>query len=144
MIFPRWYKFACPYCRHVYARSQSCILLGPGARHCKKCRHRFFDDYIEWPAASPKQKREYLFPERAVAYFAANVLLGVALALAARPYSRDELAVATFFAGFASLPLLARLLRCAFEIRHSTNCRETARRLEAVYTSGSVAGSWPR
>ena len=144
MIFPRRYKFACPYCRHVYARSLSRVLLGPGTRHCKKCRHRFFDDSMEWPAASSKQKREYLFPERAVAYFAANVLLGVALALAARPYSRDELAVATFFAGFASLPLLARLLRCAFEIRHSTNCRETARRLEAVYTSGSVAGSWPR
>src|SRR3984957_2401398 len=144
MIFPRRYKYACPYCGHVYARSLSSILLGPGTRHCKKCRYTFFDDSIEWPAASSKQKREYLFPERTVVYFVANVLLGFALGLAARPYSRDELAVAMFFAGFASLPLLVRLLCCAFQIRDSTNRRETARLREAGYPSDSVARSWSR
>jgi hypothetical protein len=144
MIFSRQFKFACPFCRRIYARSLSRVLLGPGNRQCMKCHRTFFDDSIEWPAASRMQKREYLFPERALVYFVANVLFGVGLAFAARPYSHDELAVAMFFAGIALCPLLVRLVLCEFKIRQSMSRYEKALLAQAGYSSGSAVGSWPK
>jgi len=137
-------KFSCPFCRRVYARSLSRVRLGPGIRRCRRCGRIFTDGSIEWPEADPKQRREYLFPERGVIYVIGEVAIGVVLALLERKSWTECLALAVWLAAVGLLLLSFRLIYCRFKIRQS-NFRYQKKLLETMgYGVAATAEAWPK
>ena len=119
MNFPRRYRFACPSCKKIFARSFSRVRLGPGLFECKYCHHRFPDGSVEWPRASSGVKFEYLVPSKLLINSCVGTVAGLVLILNLWPTKRDFVAVALFAGALAFAPLLVRLIVCAGEISKS-------------------------
>jgi hypothetical protein len=119
MNFPRRYRFRCPSCKTVFAKSFSRVRLGPGLFECKYCHHRFPDGSVEWPRASKGVRIEYLVPSKLLINSFVGTIAGLILILNLWPIKRDFIAVALFGAALAFAPLLMRLTVCAGEISKS-------------------------
>lgn len=141
MNFPPWYKFVCPFCKHVYGKSLSRVLLGPGIHQCKSCQQTFADHSIERPAATPEQIRESLFPENGIFYLGGNVAFGILLSLATSHHLRDPLLLAIVCAWIAFLPPAFRFLGCGLQIRKSSTRYQRPRRIDAGYGGHGDTGS---
>lgn len=99
MNFPPRYKFVCPFCERVYAKSLSHVLLGPGIHPCKSCHRTFADHLSERPAATTGQMHESRFPEKGIFYLVGNLAPGILLSLGESHHLRDLLLLAIFCAG---------------------------------------------
>ena len=58
----RNFKFHCPACRRIYARSLTPVQLGTGRRRCMGCGNTFRDGSQEWPQLGGWERFQYLFP----------------------------------------------------------------------------------
>ncbi len=134
MILPTPYRFECSRCRRAYAWSLSRIRLGWGMRECARCHTVFGDGSIEWNAATPKQKRQFLLPWKAWVFLLVNVIMAAFAGLL--EYSRsvsDAASVAIFVLGLAVIPLTIRLILCAFAIQRSMRRSEQSWLASAGY-----------
>jgi len=144
MFFPNRRKFVCPFCRRVYAKSTSRILLGPGTRQCSGCSRIFADSSIEWPIAKRGDKIEYLFPVRELVYVVGGALFGAALASTARPHWRDVMVIAIWGACIAVLPLVVHLIGRMFRIQESIGRYQRHMLTKAGYSAETVGETWPK
>jgi hypothetical protein len=143
MSWPKPYRFACPNCRRVYARSVSRVLLGPGTRKCVKCLAVFRDGTFEWRVLAWKPKLEFLLSEKARFYFAGCILVATAIALLTSRLE-DAVPVAIFSVGIAAIPLAIRLVRCTVQIRESVKRSEAAWLVQAGYHSQETSWYWQK
>lgn len=144
MIFPQRLRFRCPFCRRVYARSRSKVLLGPGSRKCDGCHQTFADGSVEWPSATWQQKREYLLPSREIGFAVGNWLFGVLLSLAAWPHLRDVIAIELFTTLIVAVMLLVRATGRLLEIRESMARYQRKSLAKLGYSPTRATEAWPR
>jgi hypothetical protein len=104
------------------------------------------DGSIEWPQATAKQKREFLFPERGWFYLVGELFLGGMLVVAEARQSRGNdfafLLVATIVV--ALVPLLLRLFFCWHQIRHSVIRYQRQQLIQAGFAPDIASEAWPK
>jgi hypothetical protein len=109
------------------------VRLGRGVLRCKKCGREFADGSIERPAATRKQKKEYLFPNVLWPYLLIGLAAEAALGLGELPNWHDVLLVALYGDAILVVPVIAYWVRCLREIKASDDRYQRRILAEAGY-----------
>jgi|SRR5690348_853108 len=144
MNYPVPYKFRCPACRRVFARSFSRVRLGPGIHECLHCHARFPDGSVDWPRAAHDVKMEYLFPSKLLLNSAVGIIVSAILALSVWPYWNDIFVVAAFGTAIVLIPLFVHLIGCAVQIPKSISRYERHLLEQAGYSRGAAGAALPK